>query len=146
MANFVQPFEWVGHQRCRFRPSCLYQYMNHTILTNFMIECGRKFQKKVCHKKLYELSTTKIDKLRLWQILNFFSIVYSIKHGFWKKSLRKNATLSSSQKPVPVLMNQNIQFFQMLWFISAGTFLWRWKCSTIQSCIFPKWLLTKSLL
>ena len=34
----------------------------------------------------------------------------------------------------------------MLWFITTGTFLSRWKCSTIQSCIFPKWLLTKSLL
>ena len=31
---------------------------------------------------------------------------------------------------VPVEMNHNIQFFQMLWFISTGTFLWRWKCST----------------
>ena len=34
----------------------------------------------------------------------------------------------------------------MLWFITTGTFLWRKKCSTIQSCIFPKWLLTKSIL
>ena len=26
-------------------------------------------------------------------------------------------------------MNYNIRFFQMLWFISTGTFLWRKKCS-----------------
>ena len=28
----------------------------------------------------------------------------------------------------------------------AGTFFWRKKCSNIQSCIFPKWLLTKSII
>ena len=26
----------------------------------------------------------------------------------------------------------------MLWFITTGTFLWRWKCSTIQSCFFQR--------
>ena len=31
-------------------------------------------------------------------------------------------------------------------FVYTGTFLWRKKCSTIQHCIFPKWLLTKSIL
>ena len=49
-------------------------------------------------------------------------------------------------KKVPVVKNHNIQFFQMLWFITTGTFLWRWKCSTIQSCIFPMGLLSKSIL
>ena len=58
------------------------------------------------------ISTTKINKLRLWQILNFFSIVYSLKYGFWKKSLRKNATLNSwtifLHKKVLIVMNHNI--------------------------------------
>ena len=49
-------------------------------------------------------------------------------------------------KKVPVLMNHNKQFFQMSWFISTGTFLWRWKCSTIQSCSFTKGFLSKSIL
>ena len=46
----------------------------------------------------------------------------------------------------PVVMNHNIWKNCMLWFITTGTFLWRWKCSTIQSCIFPKGLLSKSIL
>ena len=49
-------------------------------------------------------------------------------------------------KKGPVVINHNILLFQMLWFISTGTFLWRWKCSTIQCCIFPNWLLSKSIL
>ena len=49
-------------------------------------------------------------------------------------------------KKVPVLMNHNIWKNCMLWFITTGTFLWRWKCTTIQSCILLKWLFTKSIL
>ena len=41
-------------------------------------------------------------------------------------------------KKVPVLINHNICKNHMLWFLTTGTFLWRWKCSTIQSCIFPE--------
>ena len=41
-------------------------------------------------------------------------------------------------KKVPVLMNHNIWKNSMLWFNTTGTFLWRWKCSTIQSCIFSE--------
>ena len=43
-------------------------------------------------------------------------------------------------KKLPVLMNHNIWKNYMLRFITTGTFLWRWKCSTIQSCILPEWL------
>ena len=34
-------------------------------------------------------------------------------------------------KKVPVVINHNIQFFQMLWFITTGTFLWRWNYSEL---------------
>ena len=88
-----------------------------------------------------------------WKVQNYWlSLDLAIlKYGFWKKSVRQNATLNSwtlshLHKKVPVVIDHTIRIFQMLWFISIGTFLWRWKCSTIQSCILPKWLFTKSIL
>ena len=53
-------------------------------------------------------------KMQLWIVEHFF---------LWKN--------------VPVLMNHNIWKNHMFWFITTGTFLWRKKCSTSQSCIFP---------
>ena len=64
-----------------------------------------------------------LGKMQLWMVEHFFL-----------------------HKKVPVLMNHNVWKYHMLWFINSGTFLWRKTCSTIQSCIFPKWLLTKSIL
>ena len=58
------------------------------------------------------------------------------KYGFCKKSLRKDAPLPSWT------------LFSSLWFqISADLeSKWRKKGSTGQRCIFPRWLLTKSIL
>ena len=90
-------------------------------LANFLFDC------KVLifddNTKVWILKEVRSEKKQLWIVEHFHL-----------------------HKKVPVVMNQNIQFFQTLWFISTGTFLWRWKCSTILSCIFPKWLLTKTIL
>ena len=39
-------------------------------------------------------------------------------------------------KKVPVVMNHNLRFFQMLWFISTGTLLWRWSVQLFRVAFF----------
>ena len=66
----------------------------HSVISHFFLKMGRK-----------------------WKYL------VRLKYGFYKKSLQKDAILTST----------------------TGTLLWWKKCSTGQNCIFLKWLLIKSI-
>ena len=88
-------------------------------------------------------------------------ISFWLKYGFYKKSLRKDATLTSWTLFSPVFFQINADWLKLHWkanlvmdffvkinFPPISTDLEKnggKKCSTRQSCIFPKWLLINSI-
>jgi hypothetical protein len=101
----------------------------------------KKFVEKIRRKKFVEINSLK--KIRRKNSVEKIPDFERSPFGKMQLWIVKHFHL---HKKVPVVMNQNIWKNHMFWFITTCTFLWRWKCSTIQSCIFPNWLLTKSLL
>ena len=114
---------------------CINQYIN-------------KVEKWLHFEEFWEVSVAVVKNLLPWQQvpLRCQKTTSLTVHAVCYLSVSQKLTILEFLPKVWILYEVTTKVLKRYLYSTTGTFLWRKKCSTCQSCIFPKWLLTKSIL